>query len=197
MMSAYPPKAAATRTSRHLREVPEAVISPSLFDHLVGEREQLVRHSETERLGSFEIDREFVLCRRLHRQVRRFLAFEYAIDVPGGTAVLVEKIIPIGDQATASDVESSVVDGGQFVPSRKRDDQLAMEHRQRARRHDQAAIQVARECCDGALDFTGVANIDRADLHADRRRHGLDYGELADPRGAGGVAEARGPGAAL
>src|SRR6266700_4110862 len=57
-----------------------------------------------------------------------------------------------------------------------------MNHGQRARRHNQAAIRRARECRDGALDLAGVAYVDRADLHPDRRRHGLDYGELADPR---------------
>jgi hypothetical protein len=95
--------------------------------------------------------------------------------------------IPIGDQATAGDEVASVVDGGQFVPGRQRDDQIAMSARQRARRHDQAAIRGARECRDGALDLAGVAHVDRAYLHADRRRHGLDYGELANPGGYGGI----------
>ena len=67
------------------------------------------------------------------------------------------------------------------MPGRKRDDQIAMNARQRARRHDQAAITGARECRDAALDLAGVAQVDRAYLHAKRRRHGLDDGELADP----------------
>ena len=57
--------------------------------------------------------------------------------------------------------------------------------RQRARRHDQAAIRRARERRDGALDFAGVAHVDRAHLHPERRRHGLDGAELADPGGVG------------
>ena len=39
------------------------------------------------------------------------------------------------------------------MPGRKRDDQIAMNPRQRARRHDQAAIRGAREDRDGALDL--------------------------------------------
>ena len=37
-----------------------------LFDHLVGEREQLVRNCQAERLGGFEVDDEHVLVRTLN-----------------------------------------------------------------------------------------------------------------------------------
>ena len=66
-----------------------------------------------------------------------------------------------------------------------------MTHRQRARRHDQAAIRGAREGRDGALDLGRVAHVDRAHLHPERRRHGLDDGELADPGGYGGIPKDR------
>ena len=49
-----------------------------------------------------------------------------------------------------------------------------MNDRRAARRHDQAAIRGAREGRDGALDLAGIAHVDRAHLHAERRRHGLD-----------------------
>ena len=62
-----------------------------------------------------------------------------------------------------------------------------MNARQRAPRHDQAAIRGAREGRDGALDLAGVAHVDRAHLHPERRRHGLDGAELADPGGYGGI----------
>ena len=66
-----------------------------------------------------------------------------------------------------------------------------MQRRRRARRHDQAAIRRAREGRDGALDLAGVAHVDRADLDPERRRHGLDDAELADPGGCGGIAKDR------
>ena len=81
---------------------------------------------EAERLRGLEIDHQFVLGRRLHRQVGRLLALEDAIDVAGRAAVLVDEIRPIGDQAAGGDEESFVVDRGQFVPGRQRDDQIAM-----------------------------------------------------------------------
>ena len=76
---------------------------------------------------------QFVLGRRLHRQVGRLLALEDAIDVAGGAPVLIDVIRPIGDQAAGGDEGAFEVDRGQFVPGRERDDQIAMNRRQRAR----------------------------------------------------------------
>ena len=48
------------------------------------------------------------------------------------------------------------------------------------RRHDQAPIRSASEGHDGTLDLSGVvAHVDRAHLHPERRRDGLDCAELA------------------
>jgi len=67
------------------------------------------------------------------------------------------------------------------VPGRQRDDQIAMNRRQRAPCHDQAAIRAARESGDGALDLDRVVHLDRAQLHPERWSHGLNRAELADP----------------
>ncbi len=68
-----------------------------------------------------------------------------------------------------------------------------MNDRYRARHHDQAAIRLAREGRDGGLDLARVADVDRAQFHPHRRRHGLDSAQLADLEGVGRIPEDRSP----
>src|SRR6516164_244523 len=68
------------------------------FDHLVGQREQLVRHFEAERLGGLEIDGEFDLGRLLDRQIARLFALENASDIGAGQAKRVLRLGGIADQ---------------------------------------------------------------------------------------------------
>jgi hypothetical protein len=42
-----------------------------LFDHLVGEHEQVVRNSEAERIGGLEVDNEIEFGRLLDRDIAR------------------------------------------------------------------------------------------------------------------------------
>ena len=62
---------------------PKSGDQASLFDHLVGAGEQHWRDFEAERLGCFEVNRELVFRRVLHRQVGRFLALQNAVNVIG------------------------------------------------------------------------------------------------------------------
>src|SRR5262249_48446405 len=58
--------------------------APASLDHLVGEREQPIRHVETERLGGLEIDHELELGRLHHRRISRLLALEYSPGIDAG-----------------------------------------------------------------------------------------------------------------
>src|SRR5258706_11814084 len=57
-------------------------------------------------------------------------------------------------------VEALPIDCGQLVSGRQCDDQIAMNHRQPARRYNQTAIGYTREGRDGLLDLGGVAHVD-------------------------------------
>src|SRR5882757_4779609 len=62
--------------------------------------------------------------------------------------------------------------------------------------HDQAtisAISALRESRNGAPDLAGIPHIDRAQLHAQRWRHGLDCRELAWSGRHGGITKNRRP----
>jgi hypothetical protein len=103
----------------------------------------------------------FVLGRRLHRKVSRLLASKDAIDVAGRAPELADVIGPIGDQAAVIDEETEGINRGQSVLGRKFDKQTAMDLRRGAPSHDQAAIRLRCEELDSALDFTGIAHIER------------------------------------
>ena len=98
------------------------------------------------------------LVRRLHRQIARLGALENAVDIGGRAPVDIGQIATIGHQAAARGEVPIGVDGGQSMPRRKRDDQVAMVGGAHVRQDHQAAIRMAREGRDGALDLADVAN---------------------------------------
>src|SRR6266851_6264189 len=120
---------------------PDSDRIPSSLDHLVGDGEQLAWNIDAERLRGPAVDHQLVLGRRLHRKVGGLLALQDAINVAGRAPERIGCIGSIGDQATADSVVADRIDRGQSVAGRARDDQFAMDRRERARRHDQAAIR--------------------------------------------------------
>ena len=73
------------------------------------------RHFKAERLGGLEVDHQFVLGRRLHRQVGRFLAPEDAIDVAGRAPVLVDDIRTVAGPAAIPDEVWIRINSGQSM----------------------------------------------------------------------------------
>jgi hypothetical protein len=70
----------------------------SLFDHLIGSREQFVWDGESERLSGLEIDDQFKLW-RLYGEIGGLLALEDAVDISCRQAKLFAANVTIRDQA--------------------------------------------------------------------------------------------------
>src|SRR6516225_1668543 len=64
--------------------------------------------------------------------------------------------------------------------ARELDNQIAMDHRRWDRQHDEAAIRLARECGDAALDFCRVPDTNGTYLDPERWRCALDGAKLTD-----------------
>jgi hypothetical protein len=57
--------------------------------------------SSAERPSGLEVDDEFVLCRRLYRQVGRLLALEDPIDIASGAAIRLDCVGPVSPPSVA------------------------------------------------------------------------------------------------
>ena len=82
---------------RQVRFVPKRTL-PELFDDFVSARKEPLRHFEAKRLSRLKVYGEFVLGRRLHWKVTRFLALKDAIDVGGPRTKGIDRIGAIGDE---------------------------------------------------------------------------------------------------
>src|SRR5262249_2039715 len=97
-------------------------------------REHCWGKCKAERPCGFEVDRQLVFGRCLHRQLGWLFALEDAIDVAGRLTILVDVIRPIGGQAAGGDPRTLVVDRWQGMPGRQLCDQAAVKVRQTAPR---------------------------------------------------------------
>src|SRR5215469_9594077 len=98
-MSALPPKADIIERDWHVRFVPKADIAGSV-DHLICGQHHAHRHFKSERLRCLEADDEFILSRKLDRQIAGSCSLENAIDVISCTAKLVGKIEGVTHEPT-------------------------------------------------------------------------------------------------
>jgi len=146
-------------------------------------------HCEAEGFGRLEIDDQLVFCRRLYRQIGRFLSFQYSVYITCGALIEVFQVGPIRDKAAARNEGTKVGNRGELVAGSQRGDQLAMNRCPRARCKDYAATREPRERGQPALNLGSVLYVDRTYIHANRWRYSLDNRKLADPCRNVGVAK--------
>ena len=77
------------------------------------------------------------------------------------------------------------------MAGRERDDQRTMVRYFRIRDRNHAAVGRGRKCVNGALHTGGVASIDRAHFHTERRGDRLNGAKLGEAGRKGGITKNR------
>jgi hypothetical protein len=103
----------------------------SFCDDLVGLCQQQWRHSEAERLGGLQVDRQLKFIRQLDRQVAGFRALQDAVYLAGGTDKDVEDAGAIAHQSAHLGEFGAAADRRQAVgkgedPRRDRDQERSV-----------------------------------------------------------------------
>src|SRR5262249_679238 len=130
----------------------------SLFDHLVGSYQQLVRHLKAERLRTFAIDHQLELGRLLDRKVAWLRSPQDAIDIGRSPPEYVVRIGAIGHESPFRHKRSVRVDRGKAMLLCQCDDQFVMIDGERLRRNDEAAAWFTRKLADRPFDLRLVAD---------------------------------------
>src|SRR5262249_44662421 len=94
------------------------------LDHLVGAREQLIRHVERERPGGFQVDDQLELGGLGHRQLRWLFTPENPARINAGFPISVRHAA-VAHEAACSDEVTIMIDCGNGVALRQRDQSLA------------------------------------------------------------------------
>src|SRR5437763_13399951 len=134
--ASQPPSPVATQHSLPSRTLPFtwAGLSPAgshqlclahSFDYLIGEREQLGRNLEAERLRGLEVDDQLEPGRLIDRQVGRLLAFENPRGIHADPAISIHQAVPVAHEATSPGHLTIDIDGRHCVLFRERHDLLA------------------------------------------------------------------------
>src|SRR6516165_3059440 len=90
------------------------------FDHLVGEREQLCRNLQAERLGGREVDHQLEFARLHHWQFRGLGTFEDFAGVDASLAVRIDQTGSIAHQAASRGKLANIVNRWQPLTRRQR-----------------------------------------------------------------------------
>jgi hypothetical protein len=113
--------------------------SASLFDHLVGEREQIVGNLNPKRLGRLEIDDQLELRNLLHREIGGLCALEDLRGVESNLSIYIGKTLPVAQHSARNCKLAKLVDGRQSLARRECDDSISAGVKKRIGRDEQRA----------------------------------------------------------
>ena len=136
----------------------------SLFDHIIGERQQVRWNIETKRPRGLKVDCDFEFYRRLCRQIGRAGSLQNAIDVGSRALEYVDRISPVRHQAAFLNVLPVGVGRGNAVLPGRPDDRAAMNNHVRIGGNEERAARLPSELRDNFVDFLRTTYLRRGQL---------------------------------
>src|SRR6516162_7982638 len=153
-------------------------IQPLSFNHLVGEREQIVRDFDVQCPRGPQIDHELKFGRPQHRQVRRLLAFENPSGIAAGLSEGIISVDPIAHQPAGHRMFAELIHRGHGMARCKSNDPVATCVKERIGADDEGENLLTPDKIERCVDFAGAAGRQRAKLQAKRPRRRLSIRQL-------------------
>src|SRR3984893_6476967 len=147
-----------------------------LFDHLVGDRNQIGRYVEAYRPRGLEVDDELILGRKLDRQVARLGAAQNAIHVGWHAPIHIGKACSVLEQ-TAFLCEILVVNRRHVVADRVPYHRAAMSEHEIIGQRDETCFLLP-ERCDDPLYVAIVPHFGDKRRYSQRARGGLERAQI-------------------
>ena len=139
----------------------------ALFDHHVGELLNAQWHLYAKSLGGLQVDYKLEFYRDLDGELACLRASEDTISIDCRLPKIVERIIPVGDQATDFRVDTLRINGSEAVASRQRCDLPAIVDVKAIGHHYQATIWLLSLCGNDGFEFSPVVNGRDNGLHCE------------------------------
>src|SRR5262249_46126122 len=151
----------------------------SLFDHLVGEREQRGRNFDAQCLCGGEVDDQIEFSREFDRQVAGLFALEDPADVDTGAAISIRLTWSVADQAASLSVLALIIHRRQGMPGRERHELPALTDEEYSAADEQPTGARLHDLCEGGMEFTLVGGVHHQDLPSDGMSRFLQVSRLA------------------
>ena len=149
-----------------------------LFDHLVGQGEQLIRNLQAKRLRDAEIDDQFELGRLRYRKVGRFLTFEDTARVHADLAIGVGQMRSVTDESPGCSKLAPIVNRGKDMACRQCNDLIAPPEEVGIGTDDERAGSLVNERGKSGSHVMLPTGIHDNESLADDLRRGLHFAQV-------------------